>query len=175
MVVHQKDTKVLCRNPEGCNTYTRKDGKQLMFADLRSSGLQSHTSFLPWVELICFPRIFCFSDGYQLSFLSSARKRTWPMPAFCHQARARPGLSAVVLRSGETHLVSSTVQEQQVAHVCKHSTGLRRSGGPWAGVGMLPRGNIYDYGQEPWSCYTAVYQGLQSQSAPCMPTPELQL
>lgn len=56
-----------------------------------------------------------FLMATQLSFLSSARKRTWPMPAFCHQARARPSLSAVVLRSGETHLVSSIVQEQQVA------------------------------------------------------------
>lgn len=112
----QKDTKVLCRNPEGCNTCTRKGGKQPVFADLRSSGLQSHTSFLPWVELLCIPPIFCFSDGYQLSFLSSAKKRTWPMPASCHQARAVwPSLSAVVLSAGESHLVSSTVQEPQVA------------------------------------------------------------
>lgn len=112
------------------NTCTRKGGKQPMFADLRCSGLQSHTSFPPWVELVCIPRIFCFSDSYQLSFLSSAERRTWPMPASCRQARARPSLSVVVLSSGESPLVSSTVQEQQVASCVQAFPRLEKEGRP---------------------------------------------
>lgn len=133
--------------------------------------------------------VFCHESNFSVFLLFSVFLMATNLVSCPLQRRGRGPCQLLVTRlelsdpvcqqlssAQENHIWShQPCRSRKWPHVCKHSTGLRRSGTPWAGVGMLPRQNIYDYGQEPWSCDPVVYQGLQSQSAPCMPTPELQL
>lgn len=160
-----KGYRVLCRNPEGKTPGTRKGRKQSMFADLSSRGLQFHTSFPPWMEFVCIPHVFCFPGCYQFTFLSSARRKAWPIPPSCHQTRVIASLSVVYSAQENRIWSNQPCVSSKGLHVYKHSTGLRRNRGPWTCLGMLGmlhKQNIYNYVHEPWSCYTAVYWFIQS-------------